>query len=158
MFKLAPDGTETVLHNFNCSNDGCVPWPGTLDKKGYLDGTTQVGGAYTYGTLYEITAAGNYSILYNFMGGNDGLYPGNPPVLDKKGNLYGTTENGGSGGYGTVYEFNPKTGQRTILHNFYGGVSDGASPLDGALVFDKEGNIYGTTMGGGIVGVAPSTS
>jgi uncharacterized repeat protein (TIGR03803 family) len=72
--------------------------------------------------------------------------------LDKKGNLYGTTENGGSGGYGTVYEFNPKTGQKTILHNCYGGVSDGASPLDGALVFDKEGNIYGTTMGGGIVG------
>ena len=153
VFKLAPDGTETVLHNFNCSNDGCVPWAGvTLDKKGNLYGTTQVGGAYTYGTLYEITAAGNYSILYNFMGGNDGLYPWNPPVLDKKGNLYGTTENGGSGGYGTVYEFNPKTGQKTILHNFYGGVSDGASPLDGALVFDKEGNIYVTTMGGGIVG------
>jgi uncharacterized repeat protein (TIGR03803 family) len=153
VFKLAPDGVETVLHNFNCSNDGCVPWAGvTLDKKGNLYGTTQLGGTYGYGTLYEITVAGSYSILYNFMGGNDGLYPWNPPVLDKKGNLYGTTENGGAGGYGTVYEFNAKTGQKTILHNFYGGTSDGASPLDGELVFDKEGNIYGTTMGGGTVG------
>jgi len=153
VFKLTPGGTESVLHNFNCSNDGCVPWAGvTLDKKGNLYGTTQIGGAYGYGTIYEITAAGSYSILYNFVGGNDGLYPWNPPVLDKKGNLYGTTENGGSGGYGTVYKFNSKTGQKTILHNFYGGTLDGASPFDGALVFDKVGNIYGTTAGGGIVG------
>lgn len=153
VFKLAPDGTETILHNFNCNGDGCVPWAGvTLDKKGNLYGTTQIGGTYGWGTIYEITAAGTYGVLYNFMGGNDGLYPWSPPVLDKKGNLYGTTENGGSGGYGTVYEFNPKTSEKTILHNFYGGVSDGASPLDGALVFDKEGNIYGTTMGGGTIG------
>jgi len=154
VFMLTPGGVETVLHNFNCgTGDGCVPWAGvTLDKKDNLYGTTQIGGTYGYGTIYEITVAGAYSVLYNFMGGNDGLYPWNPPVLDKKGNLYGTTQNGGSGGYGTVYEFNPKTGEKTILHNFYGGVSDGASPYDGALVFDKEGNIYGTTAGGGVVG------
>jgi len=154
VFKLTPGGTETVLHNFNCgTGDGCVPWAGvTLDKKGNLYGTTQIGGTYGYGTIYEITAAGTYKVLYNFMGGNDGLYPWNPFVFDKKGNLYGTTENGGSGGYGTVYKFNPKTGQKTILHNFYGGVSDGASPYDGALVFDQEGNIYGTTASGGVVG------
>jgi len=152
VFKLAPDGAETILHNFNCAIDGCIPQCGvTLDKKGNLYGTTQ-SSPNGYGTIYEITAAGDYSILYNFMGGSDGFYPWNPPVLDKKGNLYGTTENGGAGGYGTVYEFNPKTGEKTILHNFYGGTSDGASPLDGALVFDKEGNIYGTTMGGGTIG------
>jgi uncharacterized repeat protein (TIGR03803 family) len=151
VFKMDTAGNETILHNFNCSNgDGCVPQSGvTLDKKGNLYGTTQVGGAYTYGTLYEITAAGTYKILYNFMGGADGFYPLNPPVLDKKGNLYGTTENGGSGGYGTVYEFNPKTGQKTILHNFV--YQDGQSPWAGALVFDKAGNLYGTTAAGGTV-------
>jgi len=154
VFKLAPNGTETVLHSFTDQNgDGGVPQSGvTLDKKDNVYGTTQIGGTYGWGTLYEITAAGKYSILYNFAGGSDGLYPWNPPVLDKKGNLYGTTENGGSGGYGTVYMFDPKTSKKTILHNFYGGTSDGASPMDGALVFDTEGNIYGTTMGGGTVG------
>jgi len=152
VFKMDTAGHETILHNFNCTSDGCYPQCGvTLDKKGNLYGTTQ-SGTNGYGTIYEITAAGTYSILYTFLGGSDGFYPWNPPVLDKKGNLYGTTENGGSGGYGTVYEFNPKTGQKNILHNFYGGVTDGASPFDGALVFDTEGNIYGTTAGGGTIG------
>ena len=157
VFMLTPGGVETVLHNFNCgTGDGCVPWAGvTLDTKGNLYGTTQVGGTYGWGTLYEITAAGNYSTLYNFTGGDDGGYPYSPLVF-KGSKLYGTTENGGSGGYGTVYEFTPakgkKASQETVLHNFYGGVSDGASPYDGALVFDKEGNIYGTTAGGGVVG------
>ena len=152
LFKLAPNGTLTTLHAFcnYCQGDGQVPQSGvTFDKKGNLYGTTQVGGTYTYGTLYEVTASGTYQILYNFMGGNDGLYPLAPPVLDKKGNLYGTTENGGSGGYGTIWEFNPKTGQKKILHNFV--YQDGQSPWAGALVFDKLGNLYGTTTAGGTV-------
>ncbi len=150
VFKLAANGKLTTLHNFDqYDGDGTIPQCGvTLDNKGNLYGSTQTGGAYTYGTLYEITAGGSYRTLYSFMGGTDGLYPYNPPVLDKKGNLYGTTENGGSGGYGTVYKFNPKTGQETVLHNFTGG-PDGNSPLDGVLVFDKQGNLYGTTGGGG---------
>ena len=157
VFKMSPGGTETVIHNFNCNSDGCYPESGvTLDKKGNLYGTAAGGGStacgYGCGVLYEITAAGNYSILYSFLGGNDGFAPYAPPVLDKKGNLYGTTENGGSGLYGTVYKFNPKTGQKTILHNF-SGESDGASPWAGALVFDKAGNLYGTTLGGGIDGM-----
>jgi len=151
LFKLTPTGTLTILHNFcnYCAGDGQVPQSGvTFDKKGNLYGTTQVGGTYTYGTLYEVTASGTYQILYNFMGGNDGLYPMAPPVLDKKGNLYGTTENGGSGGYGTIWKFNPKTGQKTILYNF-SSTPDGSSPWAGALVLDKEGNLFGTTTGGG---------
>ncbi|HTR24709.1 MAG TPA: choice-of-anchor tandem repeat GloVer-containing protein [Terriglobales bacterium] len=152
LFKLTPNGTLTILHNFcnYCPGDGQVPQSGvTLDKQGNMYGTTQIGGTYSYGTLYEVTAGGTYKILYNFMGGDDGLYPLAPPVLDKKGNLYGTTENGGAGGYGTVWQFNPKTGQKTILHDFV--YQDGQSPWGGALVFDKAGNLYGTTSAGGTV-------
>jgi uncharacterized repeat protein (TIGR03803 family) len=154
VFKLSPTGQITTLHSFNncgVGTDGCVPWAGvTMDKKGNLYGVTQTGGTSSngYGTLYEINASGAYQVLYNFQGGNDGFYPLAPPVLDKKGNLYGTTENGGSGGYGTIWEFNPKTGQKTILYNFSGN-PDGSSPWAGALVFDKQGNLYGTTSGGG---------
>jgi len=152
VFKLAPGGTETVIHNFNCNDDGCNPESGvTLDKKGNLYGTTASGGTYGYGVLYEITAAGNYSVLYNFTGEDDGAMPYSPPVLDKKGNLYGTTEQQkpGISGYGTVYKFAPKTSQMTILHTFSGYPDDGGRPWAGALVFDKEGNLYGTTSSGG---------
>jgi uncharacterized repeat protein (TIGR03803 family) len=149
VFKLAPDGTETVLYSFNLNNGGAYnPESGvTLDKKGNLYGTTASGGEYSYGVLYEITAAGQYKVLYNFTGGDDGYQPYSPPVLDKKGNLWGTSENG-FGFYGTVYKFDPKTSQMTIVHTFTSG-ADGASPWAGALVFDKEGNLYATTAGGG---------
>jgi uncharacterized repeat protein (TIGR03803 family) len=74
-------------------------------------------------------------------------------VLDKKGNLYGTTETSTvSGEYGTVYKFDPATKLLTILHTFSGYPDDGSEPWDGALVFDKEGNLYGTTQTGGYSG------
>jgi uncharacterized repeat protein (TIGR03803 family) len=159
VFKLTPPSegqtnwTETILHQFNLNNEyGFGPQSGvTLDKKGNLYGTTASGGTYGYGVLYEITAAGNYSVLYNFTGQDDGAMPYSPPVLDKKGNLYGTTEQQepGFSGYGTVYKFDPKTSQMTILHTFSGYPDDSGRPWAGALVFDKEGNLYGTTSSGG---------
>ncbi len=145
----------TTLYNFTGFADGGTPVCGvTLDTKGNIYGVAAGGGAYGYGVLFEITAAGEYSVLYNFTGGTDGGYPYSPPVF-KSGKLYGTTVGGGAGctwGCGVIYEYTlakgKKPGKETVLHTF-GGVPDGASPMYGALVFDKLGNIYGTTEGGG---------
>jgi uncharacterized repeat protein (TIGR03803 family) len=104
--------------------------------------------------LYEVTAAGAYSILYSFTGGADGLTPRSALVF-KSGSLYGTTQAGGAGctwGCGVIFTFTPAKGKKaakeTVLYTF-AGVPDGMSPMYGALVFDKLGNIYGTTMNGG---------
>jgi uncharacterized repeat protein (TIGR03803 family) len=125
-----------------------------LDTKGNIYGVAAAGGAYGYGVLFEITAAGAYSVLYNFTGGADGSRPYSPPVF-KSGKLYGTTMAGGSSGCtegcGVIYEYTlakgKKEGEETVLHTFNG--TDGYHPMYGTLVFDKLGNIYGTTESGG---------
>jgi len=157
VFKLAPDKTYTALHSFSSTNgDGYEPVCGvTIDAKGNIYGVAAAGGTYGYGVLFKITAAGVYSVLYNFAGGADGIMPYSPPVL-KGGSLYGTTETGGIHGYGTIYKFTPAKGKKpateTILHSF-AGPPDGDEVWSGALVFDKQGNIYGTTCGGGTFNV-----
>ena len=156
VFKLSPNGTLTTLHSFNSAGgDGYYPDAGVvLDAKGNLYGSAPAGGTYGYGILFEITMSGAYSILYNFTGGADGLTP-RSPVVFKGGSLYGTTQAGGAGctwGCGVVFKFTPAKGKKaakeTVLHTF-AGVPDGMSPMYGALVFDKLGNIYGTTQAGG---------
>jgi uncharacterized repeat protein (TIGR03803 family) len=153
VFKLAPDGTLTTLYSFNSgAGDANSPNSGVaLDTKGNLYGTTPIGGASNAGALYEVTAAGVYSILYSFTGGTDGSTP-RGPVVYKGGSLYGTTQLGGANGLGTVFKFTPKKGKKaaveTVLHSFAGG-ADGWDPFYGALVFDKLGNLYGTTAAGG---------
>ncbi len=156
VFKLTPGGTLTTLHSFDYyTGDGYNPDSGVaLDTKGNIYGTTSIGGAYGNGVLYEITAAGAYSILYNFTGGADGWAPQAPPVY-KGGSLYGTTQAGGAGctwGCGVIFKYTlakgKKPGKETVLYTF-SGVPDGQSPLYGALVFDKSGNLYGTTQNGG---------
>ena len=154
VFKLA-GGTLTTLHSFNqAGGDGYNPDSGVvLDTKGNLYGAAPGGGAYGYGVLYEITASGEYSILYNFTGGTDGSTPRSALVY-KGGKLYGTAQAGGAGctwGCGVIFEYTlatgKKAGKETVLHTFNG--TDGLYPLYGALVFDKLGNIYGTTSDGG---------
>ncbi|HTR24710.1 MAG TPA: choice-of-anchor tandem repeat GloVer-containing protein [Terriglobales bacterium] len=153
VFKLTPTGGYSTLHSFSSTNDdGYNPVSGvTLDAKGNIYGVAAAGGTYGFGVLFEITAAGSYSVLYNFQGGGDGMMPYNPPVL-KGGSLYGTTEAGGANNCGAVYKFTPAKGKKpakeTILHSFTN-QPEGVEPWTGALVFDKQGNIYGTTMGGG---------
>jgi uncharacterized repeat protein (TIGR03803 family) len=66
------------------------------------------------------------------------------------GNLYGTTQAGGTSGVGTVFKLTA-TGQETVLHTFTGGTTDGANPF-GSLVRDAAGNLYGTTFVGGAFG------
>jgi uncharacterized repeat protein (TIGR03803 family) len=149
--------TETVLYSFGTlANDGNTPYAGlVIDKQGNLYGTTSSGGAYNAGTLFEISSAGDYKVLYNFGRTHaDGRNPYSKLLFDKKGNLYGTTSAGGLGrsycddGCGTVFKFTASTGKEKVLYRFGSFSGDGLTPY-ADLVFDVNGNLYGTTIGGG---------
>jgi uncharacterized repeat protein (TIGR03803 family) len=154
VFELTPNGhggwAETVLHSFTNGPDGFVPLGVlSLDASGNVFGTTTYGGASGYGIAFELTpSSGSWTetILYSFTGGADGGYPGSP-VPDASGNLYVSTEIGGAGN-GVVAEIahSGAVWIETVLYQFAGG-SDGAEPID--LIFDKSGNLFGTTFVGG---------
>lgn len=155
VYKLTPGGQETVLHTFNYG-DGSVPQAKLiLDSQGYLYGTTTFGGLYSRGTVFKVTTAGgSFATLYNFgLNFPDGAQPNTALIRDGQGNFYGTTQAGGSGGGGTVYQLTP-SGTETIIYNFTGG-ADGGSP-EGGLIRDGAGNLYGTTISGGNTNCAPS--
>jgi uncharacterized repeat protein (TIGR03803 family) len=116
VFKLAPDGSETVLHFFKGGrSDGANPYAGLVaDAAGNLFGTTQYGGggsscngAIGCGTVFEIAPAGTETILHKFKESTDGANPMGGLVADAAGNLYGDAYQGGLGGYGTVFEIAP---------------------------------------------------
>jgi len=153
VYKVTPAGTETVLHSFQSqSGDGYYPYAGlVMDKTGNLYGTTYGGGAYGEGTVYKVAPAGTETVLYSFGSqAGDGANPFAGFIMDKKGNLYGTTDWGGTYGAGTVYKVTP-AGTETILYSFGSQSGDGANP-QACLVMDKTGNLYGTTYGGGAYG------
>jgi uncharacterized repeat protein (TIGR03803 family) len=152
VFRLAANGTFTVLHGFTGGPDGGFPQAGLLaDKKGNLYGAAAVGGAHNDGTVFRISPRGTFKVLYAFTGGIDGLNPIGNLIADRAGNLYSTTRLGGGtgcfdGGCGTVFKLAPD-GTKTVLHAFTGG-SDGGEPYAG-VTRDRNGNLYGTTVTGG---------
>ena len=150
IFEISPKGVETVLYNFTGGADGGLPPAGLVhDKEWNLYGTTQIGGAYSSGTVFELTSTGTYQVLYSFQGGTDGATPVGGLVLDPKGNLYGTTYVGGANSRGTVFEITP-SGTETVLYSFTGG-ADGGDPYT-SLIRDAKGNLYGTALLGGAYG------
>lgn len=153
VFKINSAGRETVLHAFTGKNgDGAVPHGAlVLDGFGNLYGTTSAGGVAGLGTVFKIEASGVESVLYSFTGMPDGANPYAGLVMDGPGNLYGTTENGGTSDFGTVFEVSAG-GTESVLHSFAGGTSDGADPR-ASLTLDPDGNLYGTTFAGGATGV-----
>jgi uncharacterized repeat protein (TIGR03803 family) len=106
VFKLAPDGTQSVLHSFTGGNDGSNPIGNLLiDKKGNLYGTANLGGKGGAGTVFEISAHGKFSTLYAFKGApKDGANPAGDLYMDGDGVLFGTTENGGENASGTIFK------------------------------------------------------
>jgi uncharacterized repeat protein (TIGR03803 family) len=146
VFQVTKKGAENNLFYFNGS-DGWTPWGIPIrGGKGNLYGTTVMGGTYNAGIVYEITPAGTENILYSFTGGSDGGYPDAGVVRDGKGNLYGTTYQGGAYGVGTVFKVSP-TGEETVLQSLGG--QAGAYPFFAGLVMDTKGNLYGTAYDGG---------
>jgi uncharacterized repeat protein (TIGR03803 family) len=165
VFRVDPTGKETVLYSFQFQPKNDVSYPlGPLlfDAAGNLYGTAINGGPTSpqcprgCGGVFELVRSGNgwtESVLHLFLGGTDGAYPSGNLVFDGLGNLYGTTQQGGStvcqAGCGTVFELTPSNGDWTesLIYTFQGG-NDGVSPFSG-LTPDISGNMYGTTEVGG---------
>ena len=152
VFEVTPSGTETILYSFTGGTDGGYPFGGVVqDKNGNLYGTTYMAGEDGFGTVFELSATGTETVLYSFKGGSDGEFPAAAPVLDTKGNLYGTTEGGGKHAEGTVYRVAPATSTEIVLYSFGSAANDGAQPYAG-VILDAKNNVYGTTITGGAFG------
>jgi len=147
-----------TLYAFTGGADGSNPNAGLVsDAVGNLYGTAYYGGASGVGTVFELVrkSDGTYdeTVLYAFTGGADGGDPHGPLIFDDQGNLYGTTEGGGSSySWGTVFKLSPNhdgSWTESTLYTFQGWWGgDGGMPMAGMTV-DRAGNLYGTTYYGG---------
>jgi uncharacterized repeat protein (TIGR03803 family) len=155
VFKLDPAGNETALYTFTGGIDGASPAASLIrDAAGNLYGTAAGGGnptgecPYGCGVVFKLDPAGNETVLRSFTGGTDGGFPYAGLILDAAGNLYGTTNQGGTpngcggNGCGVVFKLDP-AGNETVLHSFTGGA--GGAILRASLIRDPAGNLYGTT-------------
>ena len=149
VFKLDTSGHQTVLYSFTGGADGGYPYAGVIrDSAGNLYGTTYLGGTANVGVVYKIDTIGQETVLYTFTGGADGSYPYAGVIRDSAGNLYGTTEGGGTVYSGVIYKLDT-VGQETVLCNFSG---VGASNPYAGVIGDSAGNLYGSTYYGGTAG------
>lgn len=150
VFEVSKTGKEMVLYSFTGTTDGAIPIAGLFeDADGNFYGTTEYGGTYGYGVVFEVSGTNQETVLYSFTGGADGASPYAGVIQDSGGNIYGTTYQGGAFGYGAVFEINT-AGQETVLYSFTGG-ADGANP-HAALIEDSMGNLYSTSYYGGAYG------
>jgi uncharacterized repeat protein (TIGR03803 family) len=161
--KTAKGWTKEVLHVFHLysyDDDGTNPAAGiALDAKGNVYGTTENGGAFGKGVVFELSPPSDgqevytETILHAFRGPKDGCNPISGVVFDKSGNLYGAASACGLHNDGTVYRVK-HSGDRfvtSVLLQFNG--SKGSNPYDGGyLAIDSAGNVYGTAASGGLYG------
>jgi len=158
-FSRAAGGGWTIstLYSFypEKGNQGTNPVaPLILDGAGNLYGTAQTGGQYRNGTAFRLTpGSGGWTFASLYAFGNSAIEDGSQPtaglVMDASGNLYGTTTQGGTNNYGTVFELSPTPKghwKETILHEF--AALDGEYPAT-SLIFDFAGNLYGVAPQGG---------
>jgi uncharacterized repeat protein (TIGR03803 family) len=159
-FELSPASGKwrgSVVRDFPSPSDGFDPVSSLVrDSAGNLYGTTPSGGAFGWGTVFEVIPSGSTwteKILYSFLGAADGALPRAGLALDAAGNLYGDTEFGGnmncSGGCGTVFKLSPSSEGSwsfSVLHTFKNG-KDGDNPNAG-VILDAAGDVYGTSQGG----------
>lgn len=151
VFRLSKTGTkwtETILYSFGTGTDGSIPVAGvTFDKAGNLYGTTSAGGAYGFGTIFQLTesnSAWTEKILQNFQDGDDGAIPYGGLIADKSGNFYGSATEGGMGGGGTIFKLTPENGGWTFTV-LYSNPGWGISGSFRNLAVDASGHLYGTT-------------
>ena len=154
VFELSPNGrggwNETVLYSFcsagpNCADGGYPGYsPVILDNAGNLYGTGYNGGDHGFGVVFELSpSGGNWTetVLYSFANGTDGALPYSGVIMDKSGNLYGTTAEGGANQAGIVFELSPNGGGWTeqVIYN---------EPIPGfaGLTMDGAGNLFGATF------------
>jgi uncharacterized repeat protein (TIGR03803 family) len=157
VFKVGTDGTGfQILYGFAGINLSSVG-PLVLGDAGHLYGTTRVSAPFIGGTVFRLATDGStFDVLHFFIGGaSDGDAPGASLVLDRSGNIYGTTTAGGqpggttsTDGLGTVFAMKTDGSGFKLLHAFGGGASDGSTPT-ASLILGVSGALYGTTYSGG---------
>ncbi len=150
VFKIAA-GSNTLgtLATFT-SGKGTFSFAGVVaDGAGNLYGTTYQGGSSNDGTVFKVAVGTNALTTLVTFNGSNGEYPAGNLIADSSGNLYGTTSQGGSTNFGTIFKIAAGTTTRTTLLTFNN--TDGAYP-QGNLIFDSSGNLYGTTYEGGPLG------
>jgi len=147
VYRVDTAGDERVLYRFKEHGDGGNPNSGLLrDADGTLYGTTYGGGTYHGGVVFRLESTGKETVLHNFGHAMDGALPTAGVIRDEEGNLFGTTYDGGSHWDGTVFKVNSGD-KETIFYDFTGN-ADGSGPIP-TLIRDAEGNLYGSTHGGG---------
>lgn len=165
VYELSPKKRhyrETVLYNFcylaNCADGKDPVAPPVMDAQGNLFGTTNVGGPFGPGVVFEVIPNGVNSqenVLYAFCpqlnNCLDGSAPESAVTLDSSGNIFGTTTSGGAHGGGTIFKI--ASGTHVVLYDFcaQANCTDGQTPFD-SLILDSSGNLYGTTASGGAFG------
>ncbi|MEP7311715.1 MAG: choice-of-anchor tandem repeat GloVer-containing protein [Pseudomonadota bacterium] len=158
VYKVTTTGTFSVLHNFDGNSGKSPEGKLVVGADGALYGTTLLGGANDRGVVYKITTAGTITTLYSFapLGAfndrgvatnADGANPRAGLLLGADGNFYGTSYQGGTQGWGTVFRMTP-AGAISTLHSFAGAPTGGANPLAG-VTQGADGSLYGTTEKGG---------
>ncbi len=156
--SLCQYGTS-IIYRFTGGSDGAQPsGPLVFDRSGAIYGTAVNGGLHLgcggpgCGVVFKVAKGGlswTEHVLYQFAGGTDAQLPIGGVIFDSAGNLYGTTESGGSHGLGTVFELTSSGSGWTeqILYSFHSTI-DGYYPQTG-LIFDSRNNLYGATVFGG---------
>lgn len=170
VFRLSANGSDySVLHRFTgTEGDGSHPGGALVQgADGMLFGTTGGGGFNNAGTVFKLSTNGSdYSVLHRFTGTEgDGAHPASELVRSSDDALYGTTANGGTNNFGTVFKLSTSGSGYSVIHNFTGREGDGAVPL-GGLIRGADGGLYGTTeyggnsgsMGGTVFRLSPSLS
>jgi uncharacterized repeat protein (TIGR03803 family) len=150
IYKITTAGAITQLHVFNGgTTDGCYPEGVPVQASdGNFYGTTTWCGTNNLGIAYKITPTGTLTIIHTFgASSTDAGHPEGALIQGSDGNLWGTSNAGGSGGSGTVFKMTT-AGKVTVMHQFVGCGSNGCDPAAG-LVQGKDGNYYGTTQSGG---------
>lgn len=153
VFELSPSkvgGTwgEKVLHSFATGPDGALPVGGvSFDASGNLYGTTSAGGAYGFGTVFQLTsgAAWTETTIHDFQNGDDGAVPYAGLIADKAGNFYGAATEGGNNGGGTIFKLTPSNGSWnfTTISSVPGWGISGS--FRNVTLDTATGKLYGTT-------------
>jgi uncharacterized repeat protein (TIGR03803 family) len=148
-FKITTSGTFTLLHSFVATTEGSAPNGGFVKgNDGNFYGMTSADGIYTNGTIFRMTSSGTVTVLVSFYGARYGNMPQESLLKGKDSAYYGTTSNGGTYGYGTI--FKTCAGITTTLFSF-NRTTTGGTP-QGSLIQATDGNFYGTTSDGGTGG------
>ncbi|MGC2111792.1 MAG: choice-of-anchor tandem repeat GloVer-containing protein [Candidatus Korobacteraceae bacterium] len=153
--SLSNNWTEAVLYRFKTrALDADQPFAQVVfDGAGNMYSTTPYGGSSRCqcGAVYKLTRSATgwkESILYSFRDGTDGKWPFGGLAIDSAGNLYGTTSQGGATGLGTVFQLSP-SGSGWTVTTLYSFQDQDGGQVNGSLVFDQCGNLYGATLYGG---------